>query len=126
MREGWVAEAFARAEEIHRVGRVAFEAHRGCADPAVADDHGGDALRDFGEHLGSVDHAGVVMGVHVDEAGGEGEAFRLDCVCGGMAERWSDGDDATVVDGDVDELRVAACSVEHVCIADEGVAIHAG
>jgi hypothetical protein len=115
----------ARAEQVHGIRRVAFETDGRGADAAVADDNGGDALRDFGEQFGRVDHTGVVVGVNIDEAWGEREAFGFDGACGGTAERCADRNYATVTDGEIEELRVAAGPIEHVGTADEGVAIHA-
>jgi hypothetical protein len=121
-----ISEALACGVEGQGGGWVAFETNGRGADAAVANDDGRDSLGDFGEHVWSIDNTGVVVGVDINETGSEGEPLSFDDVLSTAVEAGVDGGDSTVDDGDVDELCVVADAVEHVCIADEGVAIHAG
>ena len=83
------------AEQVQRRLRRA-RAQRRQRDAAVADDHGGDALRDLGQALGVAQHDGVVVRVHVDEAGRDDLAAAVDALHTGVDQTLTDGGDAAV------------------------------
>ena len=74
------------AERVHtghdaEWGRQIFSRCEGRGgDAAIADDDGGDALGDFAGKRGVFDHGPIVMGVHIDETRGDGEAGGVDDV----------------------------------------------
>ena len=108
------------AEQVQRRGRVGVEGNGGKADPAVAGDHRGHALRDFRKHVRRVEDDAVVVGVGVDEAGGEGApADVLFRSSGPGRDRpgRSDKSNAVAADGDIAGEGRRAGTVE-----DEGVA----
>ncbi|ABA49412.1 hypothetical protein BURPS1710b_0836 [Burkholderia pseudomallei 1710b] len=96
-----IAKRRARAEQVHRIGRIALERDGRRADPAVADDHRRHALRDLRQHLRRVDHVRVVVRVHVDEAGRERAAVRLDHLLRKPVRQIADRDDAVAAYRDV-------------------------
>src|SRR5439155_7544757 len=81
------------AEQVQRRLRRA-RAQRRQRDAAVADDHGGDALRDLGQALGVAQHDGVVVRVHVDEAGRDDLAAAIDALRASVDQTFTDGGDA--------------------------------
>ena len=80
-------------------------------------------MRDLRKHLRGFDDAGVVVGMHVDKAGRQAESFGFYGLLRGAVERMADLNDAAVAQSNVALLRVVAAAVEHICIADECVAI---
>ena len=71
------------AQQVERRHRAGLHPHRRQGDAAVADDHGGDALRHLAQHaLRPAQHGAVVMRMRVDEAGGERQAVGIDLAVG--------------------------------------------
>jgi hypothetical protein len=65
------------AQQVQR--RLGLLHHKGRQrDAAVAGHHRGDALRDLGQHLGVVEHDGVVVRVHVDKTRRDRHARAVD------------------------------------------------
>jgi hypothetical protein len=85
-----IVEGLGLAQQVHRVRRIALERDRRGADAAIADHHRGHALRQLGEHLRGADDVGVVMRMHVDEAGREHAAGGIDLLRG-MPVELADG-----------------------------------
>ena len=88
------------------------------AEAAIAHDHRGDAERGRGRHLALPGDLGVVVGVHVNDAGREQEAVgihRLPRAIGHVA----DFDDALIADGDIGLDQWVADAV-----SDHGAANH--
>ena len=85
--------------------------HRREPDATVADDHGGDAVPARRRELAVPCGLTVVVGVHVDEAGGHEQTVGVD----GLARRTadpSDLDDASVVDCDVAGVQLGTGAVD--------------
>ena len=126
-REGRVRKRAGRSQQVHRIGRVALERGGRRADAAVAHDHRRNALRHLAQHVGRADHVGVVVRMHVDEAGGEDAAFASDFLIAqpGGGVRCGDGGDAAVGDGDVEQrgLGVVAAAVHNADLTDDGVVL---
>ena len=123
IRECWVAEEVAPTEQRHWIGRVSVETNRRGADAAVANDDGGNALRNLRKHFWGFDHAGVVMGVHINEAGREAEAFGFDNLGSGAAKRLANLNNAAVAQGDIESLSGVSAAVEHRRVAYERVVL---
>ena len=100
-RERGVTEGVGLPQQVHWIGRWARQLYRRRADAAVADNHGGDALRQLRQHLWIADNAGIVMGVDVDEAGREHLSVSLRNLLGGVLRKLPDRADATGIDGDI-------------------------
>ena len=111
LREGGVAEGVRVSQQIHRIGWVPGQLHRRRANAAVADNHRGDALRQLGQHLGSAYHAGIVMRVHIDEAGREHPSVSLRNLAGAVLREFPDRADEAAFDSDVGWVRFAAAAV---------------
>ena len=75
-------------------------------DAAVAHDHGGDAVPDRRREQRVPGDLAVVVRVHVDEAGRDGEAGGVDLVAARLVDG-ADRGDAPVVDRDVGDARPA-------------------
>ncbi len=98
--------------------QAGFERHDTRA--AVADDVARHALQHLERHLRLEQHRVVVVGVHVDEAGGDGQAGRVDLL---RARRGNlaDGDDPIPAHADVGASAGRAGAVVHRPAADDEV-----
>src|SRR5204862_466805 len=112
-REGDVLDAFHQLDQAVVVGGLAGRE----ADAAVAHDHGGDAVPGAGLHAPVPGGLAVVVGVDVDEAGGDQLAARVDFFGAGAGDL-SNGGDAAVLDRDIGFERRLAGPV------DDGPAAH--
>src|SRR5690606_7336674 len=97
---GDVLDAFHELDEAAVIGG----SHRGEADAAVAHHHRGDALPRRRRQLAVPGGLAVIVGVDVDEAGGDECAVGVD-LPGAVRLDPSDGGDAVAVDGDVGGTR---------------------
>ena len=96
----------------------------GCeADAAVAHHRGGDAVRGGRDQPIRPDRLAVVVGVQVDETGGDEKAGRVDLAHPGLADV-SDGDHHAVADGDVGDEGFAPEAVDHGAAANDQVKGH--
>src|SRR3546814_6590941 len=80
------------------------------ADAAIAHDDGGDAVPTRRRHFLVPRRLSVIMGMDVDEAGGDDPAARVDLFAPGGQVR-ADRDDAVAVDRDIRRERLAARAV---------------
>src|SRR5438876_5863 len=99
-------------EELHERLAVRLAAGRDC-EPAVTHDDGGDAVPRRGARLRVPEELAVVVGMDVDEAGGEGEARAVD-LAGAVLGDAPDGRYAVAGDGEV-----AACGLAAAAITEE-------
>ena len=110
-------------DQVERRRRQALEARGGERDAAIADDDRGDALAELAGHaVGPAQHGAVVMGVGVDEAGGERLALRHHLPVRAGAAEVADGDDAVAADADIAAPGRRARAVEDGGITDDEVA----
>ena len=65
----------------------------------------------------------VVMGVHVDEAGGDDAAGGVDFALSGAVNVGSQFDNTAVLDGHVQPRRRGPATVDHFAIADQQVVV---
>ena len=113
---GDVLDAFHCDDEHVAVGRTA-----GCeADPAIAGNHGGDAMCGGGGQPVRPDRLAVIMGVHVDEAGGNEHPLRIDLL-GRRSLDLADGGNEAVPDRDVADERLGTRSIDDASAADDKV-----
>lgn len=103
------------------LGPVGVE--RGEGEPAVAARDGGDAVVHGGGGVGVPEELGVVVGVRIDEAGGEDEPVGVLAGDGlfGDGPRLGDDDDPAAPDTDVGGVRGPAGAVHDGRAADEVV-----
>ncbi|KAG1253047.1 hypothetical protein G6F68_011510 [Rhizopus microsporus] len=71
------AEQLGRAQQVQRL-RDGVALKRREADPAIAGDDRGDALRHLGQHVRMRQQVAVIVGVRIDEAGGQDLAPAVD------------------------------------------------
>jgi len=71
------------------------------ADPAIADDDGGDALADLRKHVRFREDDLVVVGVHVDEPRRDDPAAGVEHVGAALRQIGADLDDALALDAHV-------------------------
>ena len=112
-----------RLDPGHRQHRplALLRAHRGEAEAAVPDDRGGDAVPAGEGAVGVPEDLGVVVGMEVDEAGGDVEAAGVEDLA--RVARWDAADlgDDAVLDGDVRAIPRHAGSVEDGAAANEPI-----
>ena len=89
-------------------------------EAAVADDGGGDAVPDAAGGIRVPRVLGVVVGVDVDEAGGDHEAARVDLARAALADL-ADRADAPVLDGHVGPPPRLAAAVHHGAAANHEI-----
>ena len=117
-------EAFRRvADQVQRRRRAAVDLQRCQADPAIAGDHGGDTLAHLVLHRRVRQHRPVVMGVHIDEAGGDRLALRVDLAAAAHAAQRAQRHDAVVADGDVAHEGRTAGAVDQAGVADDQIGL---
>src|SRR6185437_5878056 len=102
-------------EPVAAVGRGRRE-----ADPAVAHDHGGDAVPDRRREQRVPGDLPVVVGVDVDEAGRDREAGGVELLATGLVDGAHHGE-APVVDGDVAGRRTTTAAVDHGSVPDHQI-----
>src|SRR5690606_18679304 len=100
-------------------------AHRGEPDPAVAGDHGGDAVPGGGHHPLVPGGLAVVVGVDVDEAGRDQQAVGVDGAAPDAVDPAHLGDDAAG-DGHVRGAGLGAGAVDDGAAADDEVVVAHG
>ena len=93
------------------------------ADAAVAHQGGGDPVRRRRRHPFGPDGLPVVVGVEVDESGGDKQSGRLD-LPGAFALDGADRDDDAVGHGDVAPVCLTTQTVDDGAIADDQVVAH--
>ena len=71
--------------------------------------------------LAVVDQRPVVMGMHIDEAGGEDAARAVEGDLGLDGSEIADGADAVALDGDIGPKAGAAAAVDHLGMADDEI-----
>ena len=84
----------------------------------LAQQLGGDALHDLGQHLGPQQHIQVAVAVGVDEAGGHGQARRVDHLIGRLGDG-ADGGDLAVLHQHIGVDAGSAGAVDHAAVFDE-------
>ena len=92
-------------------------------EPAVAGQHSGDAVPRRRRRRRLEVQLGVVVGVDVDEPGGDGQPPGVDDVCGVTVDV-ADLGDPTVGDGDVGAAAGRPGAVDHDAAADEQIPGH--
>ena len=115
-RAGDVLDAFHQLDQAFAVGGLAG----GEADAAIAHDGGGDAMPGGGRHVAVPDRLGVVVGVDVDEAGGDEFAFGVDFFRAAARDR-ADRGDPVADDADVGLARRAAGAVDDGAASDDQI-----
>ncbi len=124
IRKARVGERLGRAEQVHRVRWIAPQAHRRSADAAVADDDGGHALAELGQHLRLANDHRVVVGMHIDEAWREHAAGGVDVFNRAGIAQVADAFDATGANGDVGAVARRVAAIDDQRIADKRVVQH--
>ena len=119
--EGGEAVPVLPAEEVEG-GRRLAAGEGGEAHPAVSGDDGGDALAHLAGHPGVGEDRAVVVGVGVDEAGGDDEPARVDLAGTPRRVEPPDGGDPVAVDGHVGGAARGAGPVDHRSASKEQVA----
>ena len=110
------------AEQIERRGRPAIECDRREADAAIADDDRGDSLRELAQHARrAFEDRAVVVGMRVDKARREREAFGIDLFARRQAGEIADRRHALAVDGDIGRECRFAGAVDDLGAADDQV-----
>ena len=115
-REG--AEGRRRPPAVPRTGRQ--------AEAAVAVDRGGDALAHLGLQVRLQQKRQIVMGVGVDEAGGENAAGSVDLPLSPGVAKVPDGGDPVPPDGKVAPAGGPACPVDDPGVAEDDVELAHG
>ena len=121
--EPGIAEILGSAEEIEGRQDGAAGAERRKADSAVAGDDGGDALARLRGHVPVEEEEIVVVGVGVDEAGGDDAPRRVDGARRRRPTELADGRDAVARDGDIGPLARRPCPVDHRPALEEDVVL---
>ena len=111
------------ADQVQRRRRAAVDLQRRQADPAIAGDHGGHTLADLVLHRRVRQHRPVVMGVHIDEAGGNRLALRVNLAAAAHAAQRAECHDAVVADGDVADEGRPAGAVDQAGVADDDIGL---
>ncbi|MNS74261.1 hypothetical protein D3C72_1077310 [compost metagenome] len=100
---------------------IARRAHRRQADAAVAGDHGGDALADFGPHQGRAQQRAVIVGMAINEARRHHLAGGVQAAPRAPLRAVANGRNALALDGDVGAAGGAAQTVGHLAADDDDV-----
>ena len=118
------AEVRGRAEEVERRRHGAAGPEGRHADAAVPGDDGGDALAGLRGHVAIDEEEVVVVGVRVDEAGGDDAPRRVDGARGRRrVELAADRGDALARDGDVGAHARRPRPVDHRPALEENVVL---
>ncbi len=91
--------------------------------PAFAQNHRRDALADHALRVAIGQDRVVGMVVHVDEAGGNGEARGIDRALGGGSRKRTQGDDPVAADADIAQERGIAGAVDQAPAANQQIEI---
>src|SRR3984957_3374220 len=110
---GNVFDAFHQADQKFFLARL----DRREADAAVAHHQRGDAVPARRSEIRVPGDLAVVVGVDVDEAGGDEESGRVD-FAPGRASRGADRSDLAAIDSDIADEAGLAGSIDHFSIAD--------
>ncbi len=122
--EARIAEILGLAQQVHGIGHLTREGHRARADAAIAHHHRGHTLRELGQHLGSANHVGIVMRVHIDEAWGQIATVGVDHVVGMGAGQVAHGDDAVAAHSHVGLKGSGTGAVDNLGVANQQVVAH--
>jgi hypothetical protein len=118
-RQDDLGDVFHALHQAHQ--HVALIGMAGCeADPAIAEQDGGDAIPGGWREAGAPGRLGVVVGVHIDETWSDQLAFCVD-LGGADGQGSADRGDTVAGDGDVGPERVAAAAVHDGAVADDEV-----
>ena len=113
---GNVLDAFHRADQQAAILLAAWRE----ADPAIADHHRRHAMRRGRIQPVGPDRLAVIMGVDVDEAGGDDLAGRIDLLIGGAVDR-ADRGDPIALDGEVALVRLSTAAVDDRAVANDHI-----
>ena len=96
-------------------------AHRSEAEAAVADGRRRDPVPPGERAVRVPEHLGVVVGMEIDEAGGDVQALRVQDLARIVRRNASDRGDDPVLDSDVRAIPRHAGSIEDSAVADEPI-----
>jgi hypothetical protein len=121
--EGEIPELGGLTKQVDGIWRLAGQSRGRTADSAVAYDYGRHTLRQLGEHTWGTQHVKVVVGMGIDETGGQHAPFNIKNLLGGVARQISNCGYESSSDCDVAGLRLDAAAIKDPRSADQGIAL---